>query len=55
MLIGIACTGTSVFSLLPITLAELFGKENVQSAMAINFVYQGVANIASTFSAGRFL
>ena len=55
MLIGIACTGTSVFSLIPVTCAELFGKKNVQSAMAINFVYQGLANIVATFSAGKCL
>ena len=53
MLIGMTCTGTSVFSLLPITCTELFGKENVQSALAINFLYQGLANVVSTFSAGK--
>lgn len=52
MLIGFSTTGTSVFNLMPVASAELLGKENVQSAMAINFVYQGVANVISTFIAG---
>ena len=55
MLVGVAFAATSVFSLIPIVCAELFGKEKVQSAMAINLVYQGLANIVSTFSAGEIL
>ena len=55
MLIGVSSAASSVFSLLPITCVELFGKENLQSALAINFVYQGVAHIVYAFGAGEFL
>lgn len=55
MLIGISCAGTSVFGLLPVVYHELLGKENVKSGLSINFVYQGLANGLSAFSAGKSL
>lgn len=45
--------GCSAFSLIPIVNGELLGTKNVQAATAINFAYQGLANVFSTFSAGK--
>ena len=53
MLIGLAGAGTSVMSLIPIVSGELLGKENLYSAMSINYLYQGLALIVSAFSAGK--
>lgn len=51
-MLGASAVGTSVFSLLPIAYGELLGRENIQSAMAVNFVYQGLGSITSTFTIG---
>ena len=52
-LAGLSLSGTSVYSLLPTAFSELFGKDNVQTVMAINFVYQGVSQIVATFAGGK--
>ena len=55
MLIGASSTGTSVISLIPIVSGDLLGKENLYSAMSINYFYQGLSLIVCTFSAGKYM
>ncbi|XP_067942641.1 monocarboxylate transporter 9-like [Watersipora subatra] len=52
MLIGITFAGTSVYTLMPVTCTQLFGKQNLESAMSIIFFYIGISNIVMTFSIG---
>jgi len=53
MLVSIGAVGTTVYSLSPIVLAELGGKECVTPGMGILYFYQGVAFCISTPLAGQ--
>ena len=39
--------------ILPLVCGELFGQQNVKSALAIIFVYQGLSIVVATFTAGK--
>lgn len=49
-----ALCGTTIYSLLPIVVIELIGKEHLVTTMGIYYLYQAVAFIVSTLVASKF-
>ena len=53
LIVGLSCTGTSVYTIIPVATAEMLGRQNVPSIMSMNFFYEGVGCVIATFCAGR--
>ena len=51
---AMALCGTTIYSLLPIVIIELIGKEHLINTMGIYYVYQGLAFIVSTVVASKY-
>lgn len=54
VLAGMPICGTSVFSLIPVVLAELLGPQWITSGMGIQMCFQGVGLIVAVLAVGMF-
>lgn len=52
MAICTSVAGTATFAILPGLLEDLMGKENLTSALSLNFVYEGFSGIFCTVVVG---
>lgn len=53
VLVGMPVCGTSVFSLVPVVLAELLGPEWVTSGMGVQMCFQGLGLIVAVVTVGN--